>query len=178
MGVFNEKGVCSGFINLEQNKKAESAVLVAFSKDEHSSGSSGLSEGEKMEFRILNESINETYAVELSFDTKFPDQDKFATNGLSGINGIEITGILEDDLQENDFFIYPNPGSGIFFIDLTLLNQPFQVEVFSSMGRLLKPPIDELNGITSIDLSGRAKGIYFVKINSGKISTTKKVVLR
>jgi len=85
---------------------------------------------------------------------------------------------LEDDLQENDFFIYPNPGSGIFFIDLTLLNQPFQVEVFSSMGRLLKPPIDELNGITSIDLSGRAKGIYFVKINSGKISTTKKVVLR
>ena len=178
IGVFNEKGVCSGIINLENNMEDASTVLVAFSKDEHSPIISGFSEGEKMEFRINEQASSNTYAINVSFDTKFPNQNNFATNGLSGINGIEITGILEDNLQENDFFIYPNPGNGLFYIDLIHLNQPVQIEIFTSMGKLLKPPIDETNGITSINLSGSAKGIYFVKVISGKVSTTKKIVLR
>jgi PKD repeat protein len=178
IGVFNENGVCSGILNINEIEADKSTVMVAFGQDANSPGLSGFSETEEMNFRIFENTTQKTLSCDLTFDVNFPDQDRFANNGLSGISGIEITRISEVGLPANEIFIYPNPGNGIFYIDLSFLGQPARIEVLNSGGRLLKPGLAEINGITSIDLSGRAKGIYLVKIISGPFSTTKKIVLR
>ena len=178
VGVFNEKGVCSGIINIDNPTGAGTTVLVAFGTDAQSPGQSGFTDGENMVFRLHVKNSQQTYNLQLTFDESFPDNDMFKANGMSGISGVEITGVVEGIPTKNGIFIYPNPGNGIFYVDLSAFTQPCQIEVFNARGEILRPVLYETGKITTIDLSGKVKGIYLVKFVSGQFSSTKKVVLR
>jgi hypothetical protein len=56
--------------------------------------------------------------------------------------------------------IYPNPSTGIFTISAKA-----NIEVYNIVGDLI---LSE-NNVTSIDLTVAPKGMYFVKLNGGKI---------
>jgi uncharacterized repeat protein (TIGR01451 family) len=56
--------------------------------------------------------------------------------------------------------IYPNPSTGVFMISATA-----NIEVYNLIGDLVLTE----NNATSIDLTAAPKGMYFVKLNGGKI---------
>jgi hypothetical protein len=78
--------------------------------------------------------------------------------------------------------IYPNPSTGIINVDYF---QPYQaattIEVYDMMGKLIMKTVKENQAAgeykTEIDLSGNAKGIYFVKVLIGSETYYGKVVI-
>ena len=78
---------------------------------------------------------------------------------------------------ENEIFnsltIYPNPSSNIFTISFQS-SEKLSIEVFDLTGKVI------LNRFTDnqIDLTGYAKGIYFVKLSIDDVQTVKKLVLK
>ena len=72
--------------------------------------------------------------------------------------------------------IYPNPNSGIFTIKLQDTNQAL-INVYTTSGKLVytKPMnTDTMN----IDMTGYAKGVYFVRVQSGENTYVKKLILK
>jgi hypothetical protein len=58
--------------------------------------------------------------------------------------------------------IYPNPSSGLFFIENSSLKGEYTVAVYNSVGKL----VNEGRNVSSLDISTCASGIYYVRINS------------
>lgn len=86
---------------------------------------------------------------------------------------IYFTGEVETNIEEYlsmaAIEAYPNPSSGAFRIEYGLLQSAdVQLNVYNSMGQLLQIVGDGLQfagtQTTFIDLTGRAKGIYFVEM--------------
>jgi len=72
-----------------------------------------------------------------------------------------ITTVVNKSLpQASRLWLYPNPSTGIFTISAKA-----NIEVYNIVGDLI---ISE-NNATSIDLTAAPKGMYFVKLNGGKI---------
>ncbi len=90
------------------------------------------------------------------------------SSGLSiGINEYEFS---------NSISVYPNPTDGIFTVASSLPAEKLDIEISNAIGeKLYQVKINNNN--TEIDLSKVSNGIYFVKVNSQKGTTTKKIVL-
>ena len=74
-------------------------------------------------------------------------------------------------LKLNDFIIYPNPTTGVIFINSreTALSH---VEIFDLQGRLLKRFLLNQSGTTTVDLAEYGTGMYLLKIGTwvGKVT--------
>ncbi|MBC7695329.1 MAG: T9SS type A sorting domain-containing protein [Burkholderiales bacterium] len=77
-------------------------------------------------------------------------------------------------------YIYPNPGNGIFTIDLTsLTNQKVDITIYNCLGQSIEKKMNRPAGKVNIDLSSMEDGIYFVELkDDDKIILTKKVVVQ
>jgi hypothetical protein len=71
--------------------------------------------------------------------------------------------------------IYPNPTSGLFTLHLTSVESNARVEVYTVAGRQIKSNSISMQKM-EIDLSDYGKGIYFVQIQNGINTITKKVI--
>ena len=101
------------------------------------------------------------------------------TCGLVGISEIQ---------NQNNFFLYPNPTTGIFTISTSSINPlPSSITIYNTLGELISPlslrrkPV--LNGVegggeVTIDLSSQPKGIYFIKIISEDKIYTQKLIIQ
>ncbi len=100
-----------------------------------------------------------------------------------------VTKISESDIATNlsyssndiDVSIFPNPTSGIIQIRFPVTDQKnFLINVTNAKGQLiLKDSFSQSRGdqLKEIDLSKRAKGIYFIEIVANRKRIVKKVVL-
>lgn len=77
--------------------------------------------------------------------------------------------------DRSEFTIAPNPSSGFFRISAAA-REPYSVEVYNAAGGKILAKIARPLGSTSLDLSSYPKGIYLLKINSGKEQLTYKLV--
>ena len=72
----------------------------------------------------------------------------------------------DDDVAINEtaaiFEVYPNPSNGAFFVNAG--NEAQEVRIFNSTGKLVK--IETIEGVTRIDISEYADGMYFVKLGN------------
>ncbi len=94
--------------------------------------------------------------------------------GVQQLAGIYTNIILSTDdvVPQSSIKIYPNPSTGLFTIESDL---PTNYQVYNLNGQLM------LTGTTGaatdqLDLSGVASGLYFVKINVGEQTITRKLV--
>ncbi|MBL0913940.1 MAG: T9SS type A sorting domain-containing protein [Bacteroidia bacterium] len=77
-----------------------------------------------------------------------------------------------------DLNIYPNPGSGIFTIDLPAIENA-QLEVLDMSGKkVYATKLQNPGGRYTLDLSGYAKGMYLVHIRDGHTVHSEKIVLQ
>jgi M6 family metalloprotease-like protein len=87
------------------------------------------------------------------------------TNGISSINEQEI------------FSIYPNPTNGIITVNPRIADQ-LKITVTNAIGQIITTKVLNANENGTLDISQQAPGIYFIKGESSKGVTEKRVVLQ
>jgi hypothetical protein len=80
---------------------------------------------------------------------------------------------FEEQSTRNEFEIFPNPSSGLFNTNLGINID--RIEVFNSIGIKIVDLFGDDSKI--IDIRGYPKGMYFLRIISGKEIQTKKIIL-
>jgi hypothetical protein len=73
--------------------------------------------------------------------------------------------------------LFPNPGNGIFTLNIPGLNSMASIDIMDISGKNLKSLKTAINSF-SIDLSDISEGLYFVKVSEGDKSTVKKLVIK
>ena len=78
--------------------------------------------------------------------------------------------------------IFPNPSNGSFTVKLQSAgNEKLNLSVLNSIGTVVysESNIQLTNSFTrTVDLSGNAEGLYFVKLNSGNTNYVRKIIIR
>lgn len=71
----------------------------------------------------------------------------------------------EKHVSERAFNIFPNPGTGLFTLEMNFQYEDlFEITIFNSFGQEIDKKMLSAPSKTTIDLSEREKGIYFVDI--------------
>ncbi len=78
--------------------------------------------------------------------------------------------------DNNHFSIYPNPSNGSFTLETNVPEELQSLEIINILGEKVYS-LQELNKINMINISDKAKGIYIVKLKSGKNIFSRKIVL-
>jgi len=100
-----------------------------------------------------------------------PIDDDLNANSIPDYLDNAVTGILS--LTQNDLSqlkIYPNPTQSSITIDTILEGQ---VTVLDTNGRVIS---EYKNNIHTVDLSSLNSGIYFLRIQTNEITTTRKII--
>lgn len=78
--------------------------------------------------------------------------------------------------------LYPNPANGQAILTLDLLqNENVKICIYNTIGQLMKETNTQaISGENKIDLdlNGLASGVYMVKVNAGKTTSTKKIIVQ
>jgi hypothetical protein len=113
----------------------------------------------------------------------------YPTSCETGFDGEieDYTVIVEDatasieDFAFSGFNLYPNPSTGMFTLNLELINtEKVSVQLFDVRGRLINEK-NFFNKNTAfseeINFNNTAKGLYLVKITNGNKQTTRKLII-
>ncbi|MEO5570193.1 MAG: T9SS type A sorting domain-containing protein [Bacteroidia bacterium] len=118
------------------------------------------------------------YAGAPAFEIRFIAKSGFGNNlYLDNINIHSNTvGITENKLN-NDVLLYPNPSSGKFYLQLPASAKYISAKVTDVLGNEVWNAKAIIANKTVIDLSGKAKGVYFLEIKSNGFNATRKLSL-
>lgn len=98
-------------------------------------------------------------------------------NGLFVIDGKLPVSVEENELDDAELKVYPNPSNDLFHLDLSIFeDQPKQIDVFDLDGRLIQS-IKSSKSNLSIDLGDEKNGMYTVVIKSTGKTVIKKLML-
>jgi hypothetical protein len=93
------------------------------------------------------------------------------------------TGILTPELRFENINVFPNPSNGYVVIELTgLQNKEYHLGVYNSVGAIVFDENFENNGAKkqtwNLDLSSRAKGVYFIQLQSERGIRVERLVVQ
>jgi len=169
IAVLNADGYCTG---MSMYMGGESVLpLVVFADDQTTDVLDGMNGGEPMTMKIFrNGGIIDVSPV---YNTNFESHDGlFAQNGLSVISDLKlgVTGISE---QNAAYSIYPNPGNGLFNIQI---DGQYNIMVSNTHGQRVMNT--SINGSAVLDLSKQPNGIYFIHLTNQTSTLIEKVIIR
>jgi hypothetical protein len=103
---------------------------------------------------------------------------------ISGCDSIVTTTLTVDfsssinEVQESDFTIYPNPSNGLFTVQLQEATFIEDITIYSILGSQVRSiQLSKKIEKVSFDLLDETEGIYFIHINTGDRTLTKRVIL-
>jgi hypothetical protein len=107
-----------------------------------------------------------------------PDYDVDVYLVKMNSEGRIVTGLSENS-SESALKVFPNPSTGAFQIDLKI-DKENEITVTDLAGRLYHKEsfVGTDKGSHIVDLSGLAKGIYFLTLKGTNFSSTKKIILQ
>jgi len=129
---------------------------------------------------ILGNNLPLTVVMDLKFHE--PTQTLYAGTFGRGMHSYDISDILSVDnteLTSNSIKIYPNPATSEFTISQNLSSEG-TIQLFDISGKRIKSLFNGnfgTNKTITVKTDGIAAGVYFVKVNSGKQSVTKKLII-
>ena len=129
---------------------------------------------------ILGNNLPFTVITDLKFHE--PTKTLYAGTFGRGMHSYDVSDILsigENDFAENSIKIYPNPATSEFTISQNLSSEG-TVQLFDISGKKIKELFSGnfgANKIIKVKTDGLATGIYWVKVNSGKHSVTKRLII-
>jgi hypothetical protein len=110
---------------------------------------------------------------------------KVTLNGCEKFDTIKITfkkcAGIKQDLNSKLVRIFPNPSSGIFNLEFEDLNGLFEIRINDIAGKTVYNENISLKGAKEkrvIDLSAKAKGLYFIRLSNKSIIRTEKIVIQ
>ncbi len=90
------------------------------------------------------------------------------------------TGI--DEIGLNEVSVYPNPGNGLFTVEISGLNsKDLSIKVLNTLGAIVYDQVGietSANYKTTIDLSELNKGVYFLVINGNEGKVIKRIIIQ
>lgn len=95
--------------------------------------------------------------------------------GCEGMASIDIDNVGVDNPIAAAFNFYPNPTNGLINFSWPSELIDARIHLMDASGRHIST-IDQANGVNSIDLSGLARGIYFLKIRTASDEGNLRVV--
>ncbi|MGB4930939.1 MAG: T9SS type A sorting domain-containing protein [Chitinophagales bacterium] len=101
---------------------------------------------------------------------------KAATGCYKNSNAIAVSVPCreENNIIENTFSLYPNPANNFITIETDFSTEK-TIYITDALGQIVKTITTSENNIT-IDLNGIASGVYFIKMEDGINSVTKKFI--
>jgi hypothetical protein len=100
---------------------------------------------------------------------------------MSYVTFAGTVGIDENEINNDLIKVFPNPSSGTFNVMIDKIFKNFNnIEVSDMLGNVIYSKEISLsdNGMILVDISDRAKGLYFLKINSDDSSVTRKILIK
>ena len=89
---------------------------------------------------------------------------------------------LQVDQQDEELAIYPNPSNGVFTISVANLPaKKAELRIINVIGNeIYRETLTRDDGQFSktIDLTGKAKGLYYVKLETDNYSSVRRVVVK
>jgi hypothetical protein len=112
------------------------------------------------------------------FRFRFRSDQSVTEEGVM-IDDFVITGILSTTSEnfDNSVAIFPNPSEGIFNVQWSSAEET-TISAFNYLGQKVFEKKGIEDNFYRLDLSQRSPGLYIVKINSGRRTTTKKVIIQ
>jgi hypothetical protein len=106
----------------------------------------------------------------------------YGTNPAFAVDNIVVVDAITAGIAEqeaNSFTLFPNPTEGIFTVsNVSAAADAQTIVVTDALGRTVLQQPAGTNGATVIDLTGKEKGMYFVRLIGGENAGMKKVILR
>jgi hypothetical protein len=168
--LYNQFGLCCGAAFFEN----QNLVLTAFGDDATTPSIDGMTEGETMNFRILNPETGKEFPLEVAFDAQLPQGGIFVNHGMSAIKELKVTEVNEAAESRINISVYPNPSTGVFRVS-TLSG--FDWEISNAHGAIIAKGKNQSDDST-LDLSTYPKGIYYLKITQRGWQTVEKLVVQ
>ncbi|MCK9270588.1 MAG: T9SS type A sorting domain-containing protein, partial [Bacteroidales bacterium] len=162
--IYNQQGLCCGAAIFQNQNLA----LTAFGDDPTTPAIDGMTEGEPLQFRVLNPETGKAFALEIVYDDQMPQGGAFVNHGLSAVKEMKVTCMDEIADLGLHVSVYPNPSSGVFQVSTLPVRQladqsGFDWEISNTHGSIVATGDNHSEAFT-IDLSNHPKGIYFLKI--------------
>lgn len=101
---------------------------------------------------------------------------KIAIIHPGGLLNCEIIGFDDNTLAEN-VVMYPNPAQTTVTLDFANVTSDIDITVTNILGQNMQR-LQGVNGSASINVSNYTTGVYFVTIDAGNSTTTKKLVVK
>ena len=85
---------------------------------------------------------------------------------------VDVTEVGLNEINAKDVNVYPNPTSGVVYVDL---NESFDAVIYNYQGQVVNRLYDNNN---QIDMSELSSGMYFVEIRTNDNAVVKKVLVK
>ncbi len=86
--------------------------------------------------------------------------------------------ISTSEIAEEVFTVYPNPSSGIVFVQFKeKVKDSVKLQVYDSTGREYDLEIQNNKEMFQIDLSGYATGLYLLKVSTGEVVEVRRLII-
>jgi hypothetical protein len=172
IGIFNPKGYCAAFVEI--NNIAQGQSFVVFGDDPTTAVKEGFSDGEKMQFKLFRPSTNQTILLEATFDPSLPNQGYFATNGLSAISGLKEAAVNVAEPENTNMHVFPNPTNGILQI---WSSAPLEsLEVINQTGICVLKVYTKIEPSDQINISALPAGIYQIRLVTSGTTVVQKII--
>ncbi len=131
-------------------------------------------------FTYLSGAIPDSCIIELKASGSAPTNNDYLWVDNLSFNGT-VTGIEKQESFVTDMVVYPNPSSEIVNFKFNIKTaQQINIEISDINGKLIRSEsFGKIQGETkqNMNISGIAKGTYFVKIKGEKSIETRKLVI-
>lgn len=112
-----------------------------------------------------------------SIPTDFdPSTDGEFILSSSGAYAMRWDGVSYPLLDQVDFTVYPNPALDQIIVQYNLNGDKFEVKIYNSSGQEVYSSYSE-SAVTGIDITDIQSGLYFLFINDGDISLSRKLIV-
>ena len=162
IGAFNEYGQIAGMI--EVTNLRDDLVLRAFGDNPATEAVEGFVEGDLITFKVWRNGVE--IAAEATFTSDMPNQNVFAKDGISAVEGLKAGVTAVNDLS-NEFTanLYPNPATDVVNINTNFVIS--NIKVINYVGQVIFENNPEQEDF-QINTSNLVSGMYFVQIESNE----------
>jgi hypothetical protein len=169
IGTFSADGTCTGMSTFTGYETV--LPLVVYADDQTTLEPDGMISSEVITMKIYRD--GEVIDLTPVYNTNFENHDGlFTLNGLSVISELKLgaTGVGE---QNATYSIYPNPGNGLFTIQI---DGNYSLTVSNAHGQRIMTA--NINGNYTLDMSNQPNGIYFIHMTNETSTLIEKVIIR